>query len=435
MRIAVIGAGIAGVCSAFELAMDGHEVTVFERLGGVAGDSSFAHGGLLAPSFLTAWSAIGRRALLQPRRRHASLQLSASRLLSPALWRAVRFDPEVARKLQPLLSYSQSRQTELRHALKLDYEREQGLLMLLRGERDRAAVQAGIDLLTDLKLPHKLLDASECLALEPGLSPDTPLVGGIQLPQDEIGNSRQFAHLIRVEARRLGVRFRFHTTVRKIEPGPQPQLLHAYTPPMEAIQVQAADSDSGGDTRPETLEPRLESFDAILVCTAGDSSALLRPLGLKLPLQTWQGHSITAPLRQLEAHPDLGPRSALVDAAYHVSLSRLGQRVRVTGVTEIGGHASRISERAIGTLHKVLHDWFPGAIQHGAVQRWRGSRTRLPDGLPLLGASGLPGLWLNLAHGDSGWSLANGTARALADQIAGRAPAVEVAGMDISRLG
>jgi D-amino-acid dehydrogenase len=108
--------------------------------------------------------------------------------------------------------------------------------------------------------------------------------------------------------------------------------------------------------------------------------------------------------------------------------------VRVTGVTEIGGHATQMSQRAVGTLHKVLHDWFPGAAQHSGVQRWRGARSRLADGLPLLGASGQPGIWLNTAHADGGWALANGAARALADQLAGRAPAVDLGAMDISRL-
>lgn len=435
MRVAVIGAGIAGVCSAFELAADGHEVTVFERRGSVAAESSFAHSGLLAPAYLTAWSALGRRALLQPRRKHSSLQLSAAKLLSPALWRAARFNPEAARRLQPLLSYSQARQAELRHSLQLDYERSEGLLMLLRSARELAAVQTGVTLLTELGLPHQQLDAAECRALEPGLSPDTALAGGIRLPQDEVGNCRQFAHLIRGEARRLGARFRFHTTVQRIEPGTKPQILHAYTPPEESLAAAGPDSDSGSDTRPETMEPQLESFDAVVVCAAGESSALLRPLGLKLPLLTWQGYSITAPLRQIEAHPDLGPRSGLVDAQYHVALSRIGQRVRVSGVTEIGGHATQMSQRATDTLHKVLHDWFPGAAQYGAVQRWRGARARVADGLPLLGASGLAGVWLNTAHADGGWSIANGAARALADQMAGRTPAVDLAGMDISRLG
>ena len=59
MRVAVIGAGVIGVTTAYELAADGHEVTVFERRGTVAAESSFANAGLVAPGYVTPWAAPG----------------------------------------------------------------------------------------------------------------------------------------------------------------------------------------------------------------------------------------------------------------------------------------------------------------------------------------------------------------------------------------
>ena len=50
MRIAVIGAGIAGVTTAYELAQDGHQVTAFDRRGSVAEETSFANAGVVAPA-------------------------------------------------------------------------------------------------------------------------------------------------------------------------------------------------------------------------------------------------------------------------------------------------------------------------------------------------------------------------------------------------
>ena len=90
------------------------------------------------------------------------------------------------------------------------------------------------------------------------------------------------------------------------------------------------------------------------------------------------------------------------------------------------------------TLYKVLHDWFPGAAQlsntGAAVQEWKGARPMLADGPPVLGASGIPGVWVNLGHGSSGWALSCGSARIVADLMAGRAPTVDIEGLGIERL-
>jgi D-amino-acid dehydrogenase len=58
----------------------------------------------------------------------------------------------------------------------------------------------------------------------------------------------------------------------------------------------------------------------------------------------------------------------------------------------------------------------------------------LPDGPPVLGASGAAGIWLNLGHGSSGWALACGSARVLAAALAGRAAPIDIEGLAIDRL-
>ena len=173
---------------------------------------------------------------------------------------------------------------------------------------------------------------------------------------------------------------------------------------------------------------------SIVVCAALGATALLRPLGLRLPLMAVHGYSVTAPLRLLEAHPDLGPRAAVMDEAYKVAISRLGLRVRVAGSAEVGGRLDRHDPAALQTLYAVLDDWFPGSAQLAQAQAWKGARPMLPDGPPVLGASGRDGVWLNLGHGSSGWALSCGSARIVADLIAGRTPAIATDGLGIARL-
>ena len=170
------------------------------------------------------------------------------------------------------------------------------------------------------------------------------------------------------------------------------------------------------------------------MCAGLASAALLKPLGLKIPMAAVYGYSISAPIRE----PLNAPRSALMDERYKVAISRLGNRVRVAGSAEIGGSLGKHRASSIQTLYKVLHDWFPGAAQHAntgaSIQAWKGARPMLPDGPPIIGESGIPGLWLNLGHGSSGWALSCGSARALADAMAGRSADIDMDGLGIGRL-
>ncbi len=342
-------------------------------------------------------------------------------------------------RMQRLAFFSRERLHRLTRDLKLDYERGTGYLVLLRTAKDAAMVRPGLSTLTELNTRHEMLDAEQCRAVEPGLSDETPLHGGVYLPDDEVGNCRQFSTLLRAEAQRIGVRFRFHTRVERILAGAAPELVHVYAPPEDSATVlMHANAESAPneaqDTQPMALDPVTERFDAVAVCAALESVALLRPLGLRLPMQAVHGYSITLPLRRLDAHGDIGPRSALMDERYKVAISRLGARVRVAGSAEIGGAAGRHDPRAIETLYKVLHDWFPGSTQLNQAQVWKGARPMLPDGPPVLGRSGVEGVWVNLGHGSSGWALSCGSARVLADSIAGRVPAIDVDGLGMERL-
>jgi len=445
MRVAIIGAGIVGVTTAYELACDGHSVSVYERCGSVAAETSFANAGLVAPGYVTPWAAPGMpgKVMRNLFNRHAAVRINP-RLDTATLrwvwqwWRACRTRGFQARRyrMQRLALFSKQRLNETTRRLQLDYERSEGTLILLRTAQDVALAKPGLAGLKELGIKFTTLDPRQCTLVEPGLNPDMALCGGIYLPEDEVGNCRQFAHLLRNEAQALGASFRFHADVQQIVPGVQPQLVHMYSPPAESsIPVSAnAEPDAATPTQPMPFEPVTESFDAVIVCAALGSVPLLARHGLKLPLAAVHGYSVTAPMRHHESHPDHGPRSAVMDEHYKVAVSRLGSRVRVAGSAEIGGSLRQHNKAALDTLYKVLHDWFPGVARMSHAQLWKGARPMMPDGPPLLGASGIPGVWLNLGHGSSGWALACGSARVVADLVAGRKPGVDTEGLGVERL-
>jgi D-amino-acid dehydrogenase len=420
LRVAVIGAGIIGVTTAYELATDGHAVTVFERRGAVAEETSFANAGMVAPGYVTPWAAPGmpRKVLSYLFSRHApvklALPLSANDLRWMVdWWRACNLETYLANRarLQRLAFYSRERLHWITDSLQLDYDRCPGYLVLLRSEKDQQLVAPGLQVLRDAGVTFQQIDAQATRALEPAINPDTAFVGAIHLPDDEAGNCRQFAILLKDAAREAGARFEFNTEVQPLDP--------------------AAPATLGLVQGDATRQVR---FDAVVVCGGVESVGLLRPVGLRVPIAPVYGYSISAPIREsLNA-----PRCALMDERYKVAITRLGQRIRVAGSAEIGGSLGHKRAAALQTLYKVLHDWFPGAAQlsntGAAVQEWKGARPMLPDGPPILGASGVPGVWVNLGHGSSGWALACGSARVVADLMGGNAPLLDLEGLGIERL-
>jgi D-amino-acid dehydrogenase len=419
VKVAVIGAGIIGITTAYELAMDGHEVTVFERRSAAAEETSFANAGIVAPGYVTPWAAPGMpgKVLSYLFSRHApvrlSLPLSGQELAWMWKWmRACKLETYLANRarLQRLAFYSRHRLHLLSARHELEYERSPGYMVLLRAEKDSLLVQPGLQVLRDAGVAFRQINADEARQIEPALNPDTAFLGAVHLPDDEVANCRQFALMLKDEALQLGVDFQFNTTVAQLD-----------------------------RAHPATLsiagEPLPRRFDQVVMCAGLASAELVKPLGLHIPLAAVYGYSLSAPIREaLNA-----PRSALMDERYKVAISRLGNRVRVAGSAEIGGSLAHKREAPIKTLYKVLQDWFPGAAQfastNGSVQVWKGARPMLPDGPPLIGHSGLPGLWLNLGHGSSGWALSCASARALADLMAGRPAEIDMEGLDLSRLG
>jgi D-amino-acid dehydrogenase len=422
MKVAVIGAGIVGVTTAFELAVDGHAVTVFERRAAVAEEASFANAGVVAPGYVTPWAAPGMAAKVAGflMRRHAPVRVKLPLTREDIAWMwkwyqscdLATYTANRAR-MQRLGFYSRARLHEITEHFQLEYDRSVGYMVLLRGERDSKLVQPGLQVLREAGVTFKEMGAEEARTIEPAINSDIDFLGAIHLPNDEVGNCRQFALLLKNEAQTLGVNFEFNSAIGPLDPARPASL------PVWGLDSQA---------------PVQRQFDAVIVCGGVDSADLLRPLGLHIPLAPVYGYSISAPIRESMN----APRSALMDERYKVAIARLGNRVRVAGSAEIGGSLHTKHPAAIQTLYKVLHDWFPGAARiastGAAVQEWKGARPMLPDGPPLLGAAGIPGVWLNLGHGSSGWALSCGSARALADLIAGRQPEVDLEGLGVERL-
>ena len=420
MRIAVVGAGIVGVTSAYELAAAGHEVTVFEQGGSIAAEASFAHAGLDGAGCAVAWSPLavagGVLGLALRGRLPAALALSSNP--GSAHWnlkwlRANReaAQPELHLRQHRLAAYSRACTALLTQSLHLDFERSSGVTVVSRSAADSQRMQGGLAVLDHLGVRHKRLTADECRTLEPGLNPQAALHTAVHLPDEGASNSREFAHLIKQHAQRQGAQFVFNAQVLAIQPGARPELTVA-----------------------RGAQPQREPFDAVVVCAGLASRGLLAPLGVKLPLIGVSGLSVTAPLRLDEIRPQLGPTSVLLDPRRGVSIVRAGNRLRASGGARVGGLSRAQDATALKPLYRTLDEWFPGAARTAQAQQWHGVSPALPDGLPILGRSGLDGVWLNLGHGSVGWTLSCGSAQLLSALIAGITPEIDTDALGIARF-
>lgn len=413
MHVVVIGAGIIGVSTAYYLRLHGLDVTVLERNSGPAQETSFGNAGMIAPAYVAPWSQPGMpmKVLSYLFKTEAPVVFRPS--FSPAQWRwvlrwlsACRLEPFRLNKqrMQRLAIHSRGLLHQLRAQHSIDYEQAQGILQLFRSDADLNRAKPSIQFLSENNISHRLLDAGQCRALEPALADGTPLAGGLHLPDDETGNCAYFARRLKDISEQMGVQYRFDTHVKR---------LHQLADRIARIEL--ADGDL--------------ATDAVVVAAGVDSTKLLRPLGVRVPLYPVKGYSLTATITRHE----FAPMMSVMDEAYKVAITRMGNRLRIAGTAEISDRRLTARDSALATLMKVARDWYPGAASYRQARPWVGARPMLPDGPPLLGKTPIGNLYLNLGHGSTGWAMACGSGQVVADIVANRPPEIDTEGLTLER--
>lgn len=399
MKIAVVGAGIVGITTAYELASDGHQVTVFEKYSSVAESGSFATGSILAPSLTQPFSHgpwphtskwAGALAVLR--------LVPAAELINPVLWHWLRkwtakvpeqqfFDRFAAACELLLLSTEGVRRICQTH--QIEFEQAAGQLVLLLPESTTKGSDAKLALLKSLGVVHQYIDGELISKTEPSLHHTGGMARAVLFPADGVGNCRQFAQLLKEKCVELGVRFQFNASVKSVQSAP-------------AIGLTIANQSN------------VTGFDRVVLCTGQGWAELAAPLKVKVPGITVQSYSLSAQMRESLN----GPRSAFSDSSKNISIARLGNRIRATGGLHFGKPTPKAEKKAQSVLFEALQHFFPGAASmSSSTQFWRGSTFITPDALPLIGESTCNGVFLNVGHGFNGWAMACGSARVLADTL------------------
>ena len=111
------------------------------------------------------------------------------------------------------------------------------------------------------------------------------------------------------------------------------------------MQINSLLTDNEKITAVDTSIGRF-SADAHVVALGCYSAALLKPLGIRLPVYPVKGYSLTIPMTNAEC----SPVSTVMDESYKVALTRFDDRIRVAGTAELSGFNLALSSRRQATI-------------------------------------------------------------------------------------
>ncbi|NJC04430.1 D-amino-acid dehydrogenase [Sphingomonas kaistensis] len=394
--VLVLGAGVVGVATAEALVRRGLSVTLVDRAAGPGEGASFANGGQLSYSYTDALSS-------------PSLLKRLPGILAatdPAFRVAVRFDPDYLRWCLAffrngsagrfaanslagiaiaLRSHALMEELLARHSIDFAHAVPGKLLLHEDADGFRAAAahaeakrQAGIDV--------RALSPDEAVGIEPALDGiRARLAGGIFAPGDAVGDPHLFCTALVERLRGEGLATRFGAV---------------------------ADGVAEGSVRLASGE-RLHARH-IVVAAGPQAAALLRPLGWRLPIVPVRGHSLTLP-----PGPS-APRVSITDVARKLVFCRLGDRIRIAGLADVGFTEAAVDPRRLHALGEAARASLPDAAAYdGPSAAWAGLRPVTPDSLPIVQRRGA--VTVNVGHGGLGWTYALATAERAAALVTGDA--------------
>jgi len=403
MRILIMGGGVVGVTTAYQLLRDGHEVVLLERQDAVARETSWGNAGMIAPGHSFVWSSPRAPWILLKSlfRKDQALRFRFStdpRLYSWSLKFLAECTDAKARRntlrKHQLAMYSQRVLHEVIAAEPLEYDRNaRGVLYFYR---DQSALEAGVahmQILADDGQEIHVLDRAQVAELEPALQGN--IAGGIYCPTDETGDSHKFTRALAERCVAMGADLQTGTTIDAIE-------------------------TAGDAVTSVRTDGRTFKADGYVMALGSYSPKLARTIGVDLPIYPVKGYSLTIPVGNHQAPPTIGS----IDEANLVAISRFGDRVRVTATAEFAGYDTSHKPADFDFMKSVAQQLYPDGADYHRAEMWAGLRPMTPDNLPVLGRRRHRNLWFNTGHGHIGWTMSHGTARITADLIGGRTPAI-----------
>jgi D-amino-acid dehydrogenase len=397
-EISVIGGGVVGLTSAWWLLEAGFRVTLVERAQ-VASGASYANGGQLSYRYVSplADAGVPLKAIAWLFQEHGPLRFKPECDLRQWTWLAsflgqcsAGANRRTTAKLLELGELARTGMQQLAPTVAPDdfAWRDAGKLVVYRSPYIFAQAAAKAT-------AGDIWSGADCAAREPALAAaSAQLAGGIYNGGEAVADCHAFCVAL---AERVRLHPRFTGFVQ------------ADVTRIAAVKgkVVGLESDAGAI-----------GGDAFVLAAGIESRNLAAHAGIKLPLYPLKGYSLTAPIRPGDSAPEI----SVTDFERKVLYARIGDKLRVAAMVDLVGEDLSIDPKRIASLTRQVRETMPHAADYERLSAWAGLRPATPNSAPIIGATPLSNLWLNVGHGPLGFTFAAGTARLLADLMQGKAP-------------
>jgi D-amino-acid dehydrogenase len=303
-----------------------------------------------------------------------------------------------------LCHYSQTQLQKVVKETGAFYEQQtKGLIYFYSSKSSFETAARKSELLKGFGLEIDALSTDRLIELDSGLSDaKEQIAGGLYCPNDESGDSRLFTQELARLCQEGGATFLMNTVAKRML------------------------STSDRITAIETPSGDIEA-DAFLVSLGVYSPELLAPLGIRLPIYPVKGYSVTLPVNTSHQPPKLGG----VDEDHLLAYCPMGNHFRITATAEISGYKTSFKTKDFRTMLARARELLPNAADYNKPDYWACLRPMTPTGLPFIDQTRFSNLWLNTGHGHMGWTMACGSAKMIADVIAGRPTDIPRDGMTL----
>lgn len=402
MHVTVLGAGIVGLATAWELSRAGHAVTVIDRAAPGRGASA-GNGAQLSYSYVAPLADASIWAQLPHLLLSPASPLKLRPQLDPQQWRwglaflaacNARTAATTTARLLGLAARSRTAFEAMRSEIDpaCDFAAS-GKLVLYRSAAGVSAASRQVDLQREMGAVQRMVTPEECVAIEPALlGYHREIAGAVHTPSECAADCLKVCEALEVALRARGVAFMLGADIEAFD--------------LQAGRVHAVHT-SGGAVQ----------ADAFVMSLGTASPRFGRQLGAYLPVYPLKGYSITL---EVDPSPGAAPTVSVTDSARKTVFARLGNRLRVAGMAELVGHDGRIPEGRIDTLVAATRAVFPHCSDFVERTPWTGMRPATPTGVPIIGrVAGAPANMLfNTGHGALGFTLAFGSAQELTEALA-----------------